>query len=78
MVVEVPCDGEGLKKKNKKRFDGGISGCRSILVWSSGNHYDYQVGIPCSHQRASAPCHCHLNYCSLPVSFRSVLGTLHL
>ncbi|KAL5155547.1 hypothetical protein HKD37_19G054620 [Glycine soja] len=74
MVVEVACDGEGLKK-DKKRFDGGISGCRSIHVWSFGNHYHYQVGIPCSPQTASAPC--HLN-CSLLVSFRSVLGTLHL
>ncbi|KAG5038073.1 hypothetical protein JHK86_018913 [Glycine max] len=25
MAVEVPCDGEGLKQTNQKRFDGGIS-----------------------------------------------------
>jgi len=80
MVVDVACDGEGLGKKKSKRFDGVSGGgkalrreCKSIVAWSFGNHYE--VGIPCSPQTASAPC--HLN-CSLPVSFGSVLGTLHL
>jgi len=49
MVVDVACDGEGLKKKKKsKRFDGVSGGgreCKSIVAWSFGNHYE--VGIPC-------------------------------
>jgi len=71
------------KKKKKKRFEGVSGGGEKVLLLlllllkreckSIGN--PYQVGIPCSPQTASAPC--HLN-CSLPVSFGSVLGTLHL